>query len=259
VAGTLTVGEGANGDGTFTQSDNSTVSAGALSIGSGDTYALEGGTLRTDAINNSGTFTWGNATLTVEEVGANQDNGGFDYSSEGFSVVQLGTSLDVSSSLATGDGGGNSTLELNSLYINNGVRFDQLAVTGVLDLSAAGDTLSMDIHPYLLRPNIGLAIDSGEIPLVTATGGITDVFDFGPTFQQDNIGWEEYTGAWTVGSSSAAETLQKNQYYLEYDPSGAITLHYKVEGTVPEPGTLGLLALGVAFMRTARQRRRRRR
>ena len=68
------------------------------------------------------------------------------------------------------------------------------------------------------------------------------------------IGWSEYTGAWTVGVSSAAATLSTNEYYLEYDSAGAITLHYKVEGTVPEPGTLGLLLAGVVFVRTLRKR-----
>ena len=175
-------------------------------------------------------------------------------SSPGFNEVIRGTAITFNGDLATGATGGTSTLDLNSIYINSGVRFDQLAVNGSLNLSVGGDELAMQINPYLLRPNIGTAIDSGEIPLVTATGGITDEFDIGPTFLQDNIGWSEYTGTWTVGVSGAATTLMPNEYYLEYDSAGAITLHYKVEGSVPEPGTLGLLLLGVIGLRSIRQR-----
>ena len=54
--------------------------------------------------------------------------------------------------------------------------------------------------------------------------------------------------------SDAATTLSKNEYFLEYDSAGAITLHYKVEGTVPGPGTIGMLLLGVILLRTARKR-----
>ena len=248
---------GAGGLGTV-QQDGGTVTVGSVVIGrTGDgTYNLEGGTLRTNSIDETGNgdFNWGGGTLTTREVGSNSTADLGDVSSAGFNEVKLGTSIAVNGGIATGLNGGASTLDLNSLYINNGVRFDQLAVTGDLNLAAAGDTLDLSINPYLLRPNIGTAIESGEIPLVTVTGTLTDEFDTGPTFLQDNIGWSEYTGAWTVGISNAATTLSKNEYFLEYDINGGITLHYKVEGTVPEPGTLGMLLAGVILIRGMRQR-----
>ena len=235
------------------------VNVGTLNISSGPgtaNFTHEGGTLQVNTINENqgagGTFTWNNGTITPRTVGA-AVTGGSDVSSPGFNDVIRGTSIAFNGDLATGATGGTSTLDLNSLYINSGVRFDQLAVSGALDLSVAGDELAMQINPYLLRPNIGTAVESGEIPLVTAAS-ITDEFDIGPTFLQDNIGWSEYTGAWTVGVSDAATTLGINEYFLEYDSAGSITLFYKVEGTVPEPGTLGLLLLGVIGIRTARQR-----
>jgi len=219
-------------------------------------FTLEGGTLQVNTINENqgagGTFTWNNGLITTRNVGA-AVTGGTDVSSPGFKDVVRGTAISFDGDLATGATGGTSTLDLNSLYINAGTRFDQLAVSGALDLSAAGDALNLQLNPYLLRPNIGTAIESGEIPLVTAAS-ITSTFDTGPTFLQDNIGWSEYTGAWVVGASDAATTLGKNEYFLEYDSAGAITLFYKVEGTVPEPGTLGLLLLGVIGLRSMRLR-----
>ena len=262
--GSLSAGEvslGNSGQATFTLNGGE-VRTGSLGLGTGagytnggtGTFALEGGTLGVNNINvTSGTFTWGDATLTTRQEAQNANNGVTDFSSAGFGEVKLGTSISINQNLVTAA----STLDLNGFYINGGIRFDQLAVTGSLDLSAAGDALDMTINPYLLRPNIGSAVDSGEIPLVTASLGITDEFDTGPTFLQDNIGWSEYTGAWVVGSSTAAATLGVNEYYLEYDSAGSITLFYKVEGTVPEPGTMGLLAVGLLFARGMRERRRR--
>ena len=46
-----------------------------------------------------------------------------------------------------------------------------------------------------------------------------------------------------------------NTWFLEQNTgTGEINFHYKVEGTVPEPGTLGMLALGVLFIRSVRRR-----
>ena len=141
--------------------------------------------------------------------------------------------------------GANSVLDLHGFYINSGIRFDQLSVSGDLSLAGGNDTLSMQVNPYLLRPNIGTAIEYGSLPLVVVNGELTGAFDNGPTFLQDNIGWEQYTGSFTD-----AAVLPTNTYFLEYDTADDIVyLHYKVEGTVPEPGTAGLLMFGLLFVR----------
>ena len=235
------------GTSSFTQSGDSVVTAGNLTIGAGDSYDLQGGTLRVNNIANSGTFTWGDATITSRQAQQNADNGTSDYSSAGFNVVQVGTNIDINTSLTAT--GAKSTLDLNSLYISNGVRFDQFTVTGTLSLTGTDDTLDATINPYLLRPNIGTATESGSLPLVSATT-LTGVFETEPTFLQDNIGWNEFTGAFTT-----ADALPTNSYFLEYTADSLI-LHYKVEGTVPEPGTLGLLVAGVVFLRAARRKQR---
>ena len=205
------------------------------------TYNLDGGTLRTNSIleNTGGVFNWGDGTLTTREVNAGA-SGTTDYSSAGFQQVRSGTTIDVTGSIG---GSADSVLDLNGLYNNNGVRFDQLAISGSLTLNGGSDQLAMAINPYLLRPNRGLAIETGSIPLVTTGTGITGVFDIGPTFLQDTIGWSEYTGAF-----SGIGDLTKNTYYLEYT-SDEIILHYNVEGTVPEPGTVALLFLGLGMFR----------
>ena len=72
----------------------------------------------------------------------------------------------------------------------------------------------------------------------------------------DNLGFYEYTGAWVVGTSGAAD-LPVNHWYLEYDETAdTISFFYKVEGTVPEPGVMGLLLLGVVFLMGTRNQRR---
>ena len=141
-----------------------------------------------------------------------------------------------------------STLNLNGIYINNGARFDQLSVGGSLDLAGLNDSFIMTINPYLLRPYVGTAVESGSLPLVTTGAGLTGTFTSGPTFLQDNLGWEMYTGAFTT-----AAALPINTYYLEYTANEYI-LHYKVEGTVPEPATMGFVAVGMALLRGLRRR-----
>ena len=118
-----------------------------------------------------------------------------------------------------------------------------MTVSGTLDLGD-DDTLIFAANPYLLRPNIGLAEEYGSLPLVEGT--ITGSFDTLDGVVQDIIGWSEYTGAFTDAAS-----LPVNTYYLEQTGS-EITFHYKVEGTVPEPGTVGLLGLGILLIRRIR-------
>ena len=225
---------------------------GGLTLTSGSTASLQGGTLRVNAINNAGnTFNWGEGTLTVH---SNNASGTTDRSSPGFGSVYEGTSLTVSGDITT-SGAQDSTLDLGSLFINSGVRYNQLSVTGALDLNGSDDQLNFDINPYFLRPNVGLAQDSGSLTLVEA-GTLSGAFETFGTVLQDNIGWSEFTGTFNPGDTGA--DLPVNTYYLETTTGagGSIVFHYKVSGSVPEPGTAGLALLGILLVRSLRDTRR---
>jgi len=127
-----------------------------------------------------------------------------------------------------------------------------MTIDGTLDLSGASDVLNFAANPYLLRPNIGLAQDFGSLPLVVAPDGgtlaITGSYEtLTDGVLNDLIGWSEYTGAFT-----AAADLPVNTYYFEQS-ADSIFFHYKVEGSVPEPGTMGLLVLGLCVVQYVRR------
>ena len=79
--------------------------------------------------------------------------------------------------------------------------------------------------------------------LVYASGGITDTFDIFIGPGTDNIGFTEYTGTFM-----GVANLPANTWYLEHT-ADTIYFHYMVDGTVPEPGTLGLLLFGLFMWR----------
>ena len=84
--------------------------------------------------------------------------------------VKVGTELDVGGTISSTVGG--STLDLGSVFINSGTRFNQMTVAGDLALTGS-DTLEFGVNPYLLRPNIGLAEEYGSLPLVDVTGNLS--------------------------------------------------------------------------------------
>ena len=88
---------------------------------------------------------------------------------------------------------------------------------------------------------------------MSATGTVTGSFENLPTLLQDNIGWSEFTGAFV-----SAAALPKNTYFIEQATGvgGGFTFHYNVEGSVPDPGTAGMAALGLLLLRGMKQRRR---
>ena len=88
------------------------------------------------------------------------------------------------------------------------------------------------------------------LPLVTTGAGasITGTFDTFLGLTSDSRGWSQFTGVF-----STASALPSNTWYLEQTAS-AITFHYKIAGSVPEPGTLGLASLGIYLLRLARRR-----
>jgi fibronectin-binding autotransporter adhesin len=222
------------------------------------TFNLEAGTLRTNTIAGSGAFVWGAGTITPL---SNLTEGSTDRTDPGGSpsgpVVREGTILDFNGNLATSNG---STLDLGGLFTDNGLRYNQINVSGALSLAAA-DALNIAINPYLLRPNTYSSIftgDWGTLRLVMADA-ITGTFDSINGIGTDFIGFAADPGSGGTDSFINPATLAMNTYYIEYRTSGvlsgaAVLFHYKVAGSVPEPGSAGLLVAGASLIRLLRRR-----
>jgi hypothetical protein len=239
---------------------------------------LSGGVLRTDMIKapTGATFQWGAGKLTHNQTNSNANNLGA-FSSSGYQEVRSGVTARIVGNASTGSG---SVLALHAsptLYLNGDVRFNNLYVTGILDLGLTdnNDSLEVEINPYLLRPfsASGSGIESGSLPLVIvndATGELIGTFTNFGTVLSDSRPFSQYTG---VFSSAAA--LDNDTWFLEYvqnfnDGTGSVTgqgpgvydlifFHYKVTGYVPEPGTFGLLAAGAGGLRLFRRLQQQRR
>jgi hypothetical protein len=101
----------------------------------------------------------------------------------------------------------------------------------------------------------------GSLPLLAVQGNLTGVFDSFTGVSQDGLGFTEY-----VGPFSSVNDLAVNQWFLQYaqnvvNPVGfaagtydMVYFHYRVAGYVPEPGTMGLMALGGLLLRSLRKR-----
>jgi hypothetical protein len=253
LTGGATLGSFNVSSGTLRQSAGTVTAANLSSIGSGATYRLAGGKLRVDNLAITGTFDWGSGGAlahytTVGSIGA-------DNSSSGFQTVGVGTTLNVSGNLSTGDGAVLALHNSPTLYEQLGIRFNNLAITGDFSLNGVNDVLELEFNPYLLRPfsTTGTAAQEyGSLPLVTWTGADpTGTFDTVTGIQNDGRGFSLSTFAVTDGSA-----LDINTYFLEYDAAAnTLWFHYKVNGYVPEPGTFGLLAAGTGFIRLLRRLR----
>ena len=241
-----------------------------LSIATGTEYRLESGTLRTDRINLTGTgaFHWGAASLSMKQLESNSgaafpdvDRTGPGGAVSGPSVYE-GSVIEVTGALASSGG---SILDLGHIYPSGGVRYDQLRVGGQLDLSAVGDSLHFEINPLSLRPSSADSVvtgDWGTLQLVVAdsflmNGPAAYMFDSITGILSDAIGWT-FQGTGTDTFISPA-SLPINTYYVEYRTSGvlsgaAILFHYRVAGSVPEPGTAGLVGVGLLLLRVLRRR-----
>jgi fibronectin-binding autotransporter adhesin len=239
-------------------------------------YNLNGGTLRADFIQtiNGGTINWGSSTITLRQYGSGSNVNGdlsakFNHTSPGYQNVKVGTSLLMDGGLATSAG---STVRLHgspSFYLSSDVLFDNLYVDGNLDLTNGG-TLEVEINPYLLRPfsPSGDGIETGSLPLVIASGGITGTFSTFTGVGNDGLGFSPFAGPFSGIGSLPDDTwyleyrsgVSGSEIYLPHESGFAGTydvvfFHYRVSGYVPEPGSFGLMVVGAYALRLARRRR----
>ena len=247
---------------------NTTGSFEASSITRSGTFNLEAGTLRTNNIAGNGTFTWGNATLGTL---GNNLMGTVDRTDPAGSpsgpLVREGNILVYTGALTTeGTSGAGSLLDLGSTVLNDGLRYNQISISGALDLSGV-DSLNFSVNPYFLRPTTPDSIatgDWGSLILVRADS-IADSFDTITGIGNDSIGWRAFTpGLNGDPAFTSAGDLPLNTYYIEYatnspDSLGvlggpAILFHYKVAGSVPEPESVGLMIAGALLLRHLRFR-----
>ena len=266
AGGNLAVGQGEGGTtpNAFWNQTGGTSAFNNLSVGvngSVGTVNLDGGTFRINTINaltdGSSRINWGSATLAPKQFNSGTATGADLSTGTGFSQVRNSTTtFQTNETLTTGSGvGAASVLDLGGLYLSAGSTvFDHLVVANgkTLNLASASDVLEFnDSTAYLLRPFGFATEDYGSLPLVTTTGGgtIIGTFDTFIGLGNDSRPFTQYTGIF-----SSASALPSNSWYLEQTGS-AITFHYKVQGTVPEPGTLGLGALGAYVLRLVKRRR----
>ena len=171
-------------------------------------------------------------------------------------LAKEGSYLAVSGDLTVPASG---TLDLGGTFLNgNEVRYNQIYVTGTLNLTNTGDTLNVDLNPYFLRP-FGYIEEYGSLVLAYADV-MNGSFSTITGILNDGIGWAS-AGEGTLFTDP--NSLAPNSYYIEYrtgfgahTQSGGdvILLHYKVTGVVPEPGSAGLLVAGGVLIRTLRRR-----
>jgi hypothetical protein len=252
----LANGVNLNKTGTGTLNLTKKTTAGTFSLQAG-TVKLQGGTMRFDNfVQTGGNFSWGTGALGVAT--AIDDNGSTDYSSAGYQGVRSGYTATFGTSLTSEPGSGLLLHGSPTLYLNSGVRFNNLTVAGDLILDVTTDYLEFEFNPYLLRPfsSLGTAgVEYGSLPMVTWTGNISGTFDAVTGIVADGQGFALSTFSVTDGSA-----LDINTYFLEYDAAAkTLWFHYKVSGYVPEPGTFGMMAAGVLFFRVGRGLRDRRR
>jgi len=196
--------------------------------------------------------------LTLRNPAANTSNASTDRRTVGSSPSTLpvyeGSILSVAGVGASLTSSANSVLDLGSTYISGGVRYDQLSINGPLTLN--GGTLNFNFNPLQFRPSEFGPLGAGTLVLVTATGGFSGTFDTITGIGSDHIGFSMMSGSPMVTSTVNPLTdLDPNTWLLEYNSTtNSILFHYNLTANVPEPGTLGLILLGAAFLRRFRLR-----
>ena len=266
TGGNLTVGQGDGGTSpnAFWNQTGGTSSFDSLTVGANGsvgTVNVDGGEFRIRVINAltdaNSRINWGSATLAPKQFNSGTATGADLSSGNGYSQVRnSNTTFQTNEGLTTGSGAGqDSRLDLGGLYLSAGSTvFDHLVVANGknLNLASTSDVLEFNNGTvYLLRPFGFATEDYGSLPLVTTTAGgtISGTFDTFLGLGDDGRPFTQHTGVFT-----SAAALPSNTWYLEQIGS-AITFHYKVQGTVPEPNTLGLTALGAYLLRVARRAR----
>jgi T5SS/PEP-CTERM-associated repeat protein len=256
--GTLTTGGpftvGHDGHGTITQNGGvataPNVILGFQQTGSGTaegTYTLNGGTLRTNTIdaNTAGvsTFNWGDGTLQARQVNVN-------------------TTITFDGDLSTGyalDPNASSTLQLGNLSFSGTTIYDTLSVSGNLNLDSNSDVLDFWDNISSLRPLGGNAEITGEIELINVDGLISGQFDTvigpGPDSRFFRF-YETGAGPGQIDNGTLASSLNRNTAYLDYRDNEGIFFVYNITGTVPEPGTVSMVFIGLVLVKTLQRRRR---
>lgn len=255
----ITVGTATPTAGTLRVSAGVVRAASVVVAGGASVINLEGGTLKTDSVNLGGTgsFLWGAGTLA--HFTPDGSTASPDYSIPtvpyGSKPVYSGTVLNFTGNLASDDG---SVLDLGESHMSGGVRFNRLLVSGNIDLTGSTlDVLKLSFNPYFLRPfSFFPNVDYGSIPLVTASGSFTGQFDIlNIQTSYGNVIPFTFAGVDVV---TDAASLAPDTWALEYDTAeSTLWLHYKVNPTIPEPATAGLIFLSVASARIATKLRRR--
>ena len=251
------------GSATLNINTTTQVRAASLDITSG-TVNLNSGALRTNGITMaSGTaFSWGAGTLTMQTA-ATGSTGSTDRREPGSSGSTLpvyeGTRITIdgaAAGLATTTG---SVLDLGPTYTSGGMRYDQLQVSGSLNLTAAGDTLNFDFNPRFFRPSVFGADGAGTLILVDGTS-FSGTFDSFTGVLSDYIGFTAAPNSGSVVGVLGVSTLNPltdipvDTYYLEYETdTGNVLFHYRLSASVPEPASAGLLVVGALFLRALRR------
>ena len=260
---------GISGGATMNIDTSTQVRASSFDVSSG-TLNLNAGTLRTNGITVAGgsSFGWGAGTLNVQN--ANSGNSGStdrtgDNGSGGaasgptiYEGTQLTIDNGIGNTVATSSG---SVLDLGGLYTSGGLRYDQLRVTGTLNLSA-NDMLHVAINPYLMRPTSADSVVTGDWGTLVLVHADTIIGEFNTItgVSSDMIGWTQV--ATEYDSGRLPSTLGLNEWMLEYrtgygplSGGDVLLLHYRVAGSVPEPASAGLLVAGALLLRTHSRRK----
>ena len=256
---------------TLTINTSGQVRATSVAADTSGALNLQAGTLRTNGMSFSsgGTFNWAGGTLAPRNVGqSGLSEGMTDRNTPGSSIsadrVREGTILDITGGgLATASG---SVLDLDSTFKSGTMRYNQIAITGSLDLSASNDTLHFGFNPYPFRPNSYGPDAAGTLILIDAgPGGFNNgVFNFFTGVGSDQIGFAAAPGSGGVVGVLGVSTLNPftdipvNTYYLEYETdTGNVLFHYRLSASIPEPASAGLVVAGAIFLRALKRKPRR--
>ncbi|MFO1492348.1 MAG: autotransporter-associated beta strand repeat-containing protein [Kiritimatiellia bacterium] len=252
-------------DSVFNIGSASGVRASALNVISG-TVNLNAGTLRTNGITlAAGTaFNWNTGTLTMQTEAAG-DSGTTDRRAPGSSAsaqpVYEGRIITIDGAAAALSMPSGGTLNLGPTYGSLGMRYDQLKITGPLDLTTSGNTLNFEFNPHFFRPSTYGTDAAGTLILVDANS-FTGTFENFTGVVSDYLGFTAAPGSGSIVGALGTSTLNpltsipQNTYYLEYETgTGNILFHYRLTATIPEPASAALMGLGVVLLRILKGRR----